>query len=51
MHLSTTESLNFAQLAPELKATARALARKANRRFAQLVLSDGRIAAVVEVAL
>lgn len=49
MHLSVTETLNYAALRTELRRTARTLASKRGSRFAQLVAADGRILDILEV--
>jgi hypothetical protein len=49
IHLSVTQTLNYAVNRAALKDDARGLARKAGRRFAQIVGSDGRILDVLEV--
>lgn len=49
MHLSATETMNYAALRTALRATAAKMARKRGSRFAQLVGSDGTIKDVLEV--
>ena len=49
LNLSATESLNYAMLRTEIRAAAVRHARRANRRFAQIVAADGRIVDVLEV--
>lgn len=52
MHLSVTETINWSTspaLRSALRGTARTLAYKQGRRFAQLVGSDGRILNILEV--
>ena len=49
MHLSVTESINYAALRTSLRAAACKFARNAGKRFAQVVASDGRIVDVLEI--
>jgi hypothetical protein len=49
MHLSVTETINYPALRTSLKETARTLAHKHGRRYAQVVGSDGRILDILEV--
>jgi hypothetical protein len=50
MHLSVTETMNYAALRSALRGTALKLARKNGRRFVQVVGSDGRIRDIIEAA-
>jgi len=49
MHLSLTETLNYATVRANIRATAQAFAKQRGRRFAQIVAADGRILDVLEV--
>lgn len=49
IHLSATESLNYAALRASLRTAARKLAAARGSRFVQLVLADGRIADILEI--
>ena len=42
INLSSSETANYATLRNDIRAYAKRLARKANRRFVQVVSSDGR---------
>lgn len=51
MHLTVTETAHYAHpdVRAKLRNTARTLAHKSGRRFAQVVGSDGRILDVLEI--